>query len=111
MSFRVNYFQIESRDRRSATDDLHCAVNLRDFGNGAGMAECKSTLVDSDNVAPVKCDRQGVFCEPVCDVEAFELESVGLERFQEAIVGIGTCSELRSQASRFSFESRPARKQ
>jgi len=89
MAFGVDNLDVEPCERRSATDNLRGSADFGDLRSHARLAECNGMLVDGNNFAAAERNRQRIFSQAVSSVEAFRLEAVGLEGFQESRVGVG----------------------
>src|ERR1700757_631322 len=78
----------EAGERSSATDNLSSRADFRNLLGHAGLAQCNRILVDGNDIAAAERNRQSVFCQPVCDKEAFRLKSMRLKCLQKPRVCI-----------------------
>ena len=86
--FRIHDLNVEARQRSSTTDNLRGRADFGNLGRHAGLAQREGTLVDGNDIAAAERNRQSILRQPVGDIEALRLESVGLKRLQKPRVGI-----------------------
>ena len=85
---RIHDLYVQARQRSSATDNLRGRVDFGNLGRHAGLPQREGTLVDRNDIAAAERNRQSVLGQPVGDIKALRLESVGLKRLQKPCVCI-----------------------